>query len=326
MTIFVLSHRCGHCVHRQAVMSAGEYEKVKRSCVGKPCPVCGVRPRSEDDLQVGTSRQDLSAIEDGSLPWGRTVQPTAHFAGFVGADAAHPFERGVFATSLRAQMSRRAAANRKRDYELLSLAFAAMSGFGLGLEAFENGDYARAVVWMERAAEALKDPSEIAGACLYLGLARSEQGKPRLAEAAFRRATDLADADPRIRSVVAGQLGSVCMKLGDIAGARTALESAISFGFPESAATAALNLGILEDEAGNRTKAGSLWDYAYRTAVEDEVRSLAVYNLGWHWEQAGDLAKARRFYKLAAKASSARVATRAEERLRILPRRGWWRR
>jgi tetratricopeptide (TPR) repeat protein len=153
-----------------------------------------------------------------------------------------------------------------------------------------------------------------------------EQGEQRLAEAAFRRGTELAGVDPRISSVLAGQLGYVRKELGDAAGARTALESAMSFGFPESAAKAALNLGTVEDEAGNHAEARSLWEYAYRTAVDDVVRSYAVYNLGWHWEQAGDPAKARRYYKLAADSSLERVATLAAGRLRGLPRRGWGRR
>jgi tetratricopeptide (TPR) repeat protein len=318
MNVFVLSHRCGHCVHHQVVMSDDEYEACWRRCVGVPCPVCGARAR-EEDIQIVVPDTDYNAINDGSFPWGKANRPAANFAGFAGTGPEPAFERGEFAKTLRRQMYGQAKRSRKDEYERISKAFAKLVGFQFGHAAFEAGDFARAVLWLERAVPALDEPTHAAGACLYLGLARVELGEVRKAEAAFRGAVDPADVDPVIRSAAADQLGSARKQLGNIAGARTAFQLAVDLGIAPTDTKAAINLGTLEDEAGNHTKAKSLWEFAYRSAANDQQRAFAAHNLGWYWEQADDLTKARHFYRLAAKSKVPEVATRAADRLRILP-------
>ncbi|MBB5956842.1 Flp pilus assembly protein TadD [Saccharothrix tamanrassetensis] len=297
-------------------MGDEEYEACWRECVGAPCPVCGARAR-EGDLQIIVLDKDVNAIKNGSFPWGKTSRPTGGFAGFGGTGTAPETERGGFASALRKEMYGQSERSRKQEYRALSEAFTKLSGFQFGFEAYEKGDLDRAVLWLQRAAQVLDDPTHAAGACMYLGLTWVKKGEPHKAEKAFRDAVDRTDADPTIRSGSADQLGSVLKQLGDIAGARKAFQLAVDLGVPHFASKAAVNLGTLEDEAGNHDKARSLWEFAYESP--DDTGGFAAHNLGWYWEQAGDVKKARRFYKIAAKSSTPQVATRAAERLRVLP-------
>ena len=319
MNIFVLSHRCGHCVHHQVVMGPDEYQALKARCVGRPCPVCGDRPRAEEDLQLVAPREHVDAAADGTGPWGNVLRPTADFAGFGSDGPGRQFTRGAFASSLRDKMYGQAASARKAEHEALSRAFTTLLAAQIGIDAHQHGEHAKAVLWLERAAPVAKTPSEVAAVRLHLGLSLIELGEPGRAEAALRGAIEQTGADPVFRSAAARQLGNVRKELGDLAGARAAFQLAIDLGIPEFAAEGAINLGMLEDEAGHQAEARRLWEFAYDKATDDRSRAFAAHNLGWYWEQAGDLTKSRRFYQLAAKSSVPEVATRAAQRLRVLP-------
>jgi hypothetical protein len=313
VNVFVLSHRCGHCVHRQVVSGAAQYESAKRGCVGKPCPVCGTRPGAEDDLQMVAPDDQVDAVGRGLLPWDRTGGSTGHT---VAHDA---FERGDFAQSLRRQMSARAGAARKAEFHALSRAFAALLGFQLGNEAYEQGNFERARVWLEAAAEAVQEPTALAACHLYLGLTRVELGDLRGAAGAFDAAATRPDADPVIRAIAADQLGTTRKVLGDVPAARAAFQLALDLGAPSTIDKAGINLGTLEDEAGNHDRARRLWERVHRAAATAEYRAFAAHNLGWHWEQAGDAGRAYRYYREAASGPVTEVAARATERLRVLP-------
>ncbi|GIE94383.1 hypothetical protein Ari01nite_18480 [Paractinoplanes rishiriensis] len=313
MNVFVLSHRCGHCVHRQVVTGVAQYETAKRGCVGKPCPVCGTRPRAEDDLQMVAPDDQVDAVGRGMLPWDRS-------AGSVGHTVAHDaFARGDFAQSLRQQMSSRAGAARKAEFQALSTAFAGLLGFPIGNEAYERRDFGRALVWLTVAAAAVRHPTEVAACHLYLGLTRAELGDLRAAATAFDTAAARTDADPVVRAIAADQLGTTRKALGDLPAARAAYQLALDLGAPSTVDKAGINLGTLEDEAGNQDRAHKIWERVHRTAATPEYRAYAAHNLGWHWEQAGDPGKAYRYYREAASGPVPEVVARASDRLRVLP-------
>jgi tetratricopeptide (TPR) repeat protein len=318
MNFFVISHRCGHCVRHQLVMGQDEFEAAWRGCIGMACPLCDTRVR-EEDLQIILLENDVNAVKDGSFPWGKVNTPGAGFTRFRSPGSAPTFERGAFASALRGQMYGQAERNRKTELQALSNAFAKLNGFQFGHEAYEERNYAKAVVWLEKAAEALDDPTHAAGARLYLGLSRLELGERQEAKAAFSAAVAGKGVDPMIRASAADQLGSLLKELGDIAGARRAYQIAVDANTPLFSAKAALNLGTLEDEQGNSAKALPLWERAYAEAKQDSgTKAYATYNLGWYWENAGDVAKARRFYKLAVESGEGEAAARARRRLRGL--------
>ena len=320
MNVFVISHGCGHCILRQLVMGDDEYEAAWRGCIGMRCPLCRTTVR-EEDLQIILLDKDVNAVKDGSFPWGKVNTPSAGYTRFRSPGAAPTFERGAFASALREQMYGEAQRNRNTELEALSAAFTKLSGFQFGMQAWEDRNYQRAAMWMEKAAEVLDDPTHAAGAQFYLGMSRLKLGERQQAKAAFNAALAGKGVDPAIRGGAADQLGSLLKELGDIAGARRAYQIAVDVSLPAFSAKSALNLGTLEDEQGNSAKALPLWERAYAEAEQDSgTKAYATYNLGWYWENAGDLAKARHFYELAVESGEGEAAARAARRLRGLPR------
>lgn len=320
MNVFVLSHRCGHCVHRQVALSDDEYEASWRGCVGKPCPVCGVRPE-ESDLEIILLKDDVQARKDGLLPWGEANQPHANFAAFKTTSAPETV-RGEMAKTLRDRMYGDASRKRKEEYTALSKAFASISGLQFGMEAEKAGNYERAVMWLKSGAENATDPDAAAGCYLYLGLTQQKLGNLAKARDAFRSVLGYSSAPATIRWAAGDQLGNVLKQLGDHAGARKAYQAVLDSRDPAFSAKAALNLGTLEDEVGNHERAKSLWEYAHKHAKrQDSVKGTAAYNLGWYWETHGDPDKARPFYEFAVASNCGEATTRAAGRLRGLPKR-----
>src|SRR5215211_6049870 len=89
MNVFVLSHRCAHCILHQAVYGEDENLAVFETALATRCPLCGVRARSNDDLVVLLFEDEVEGIHTGASPWRKTGQVPKAVSRFLGVgDAA----------------------------------------------------------------------------------------------------------------------------------------------------------------------------------------------------------------------------------------------
>ncbi len=134
----------------------------------------------------------------------------------------------------------------------------------------------------------------------YLVIAQELQKTGNSAEAArqVERAFAFAGETPEVPKNTARQLATACLQRKDHSGGISIMESALTR-FPEDAGVVEF-YGILHGAAGQNAKAESLLKRALQLAENNDLRGASIqHNLGFLYQQRGNLAAARESYEKA---------------------------
>ncbi|MCH2364906.1 MAG: tetratricopeptide repeat protein, partial [Planctomycetes bacterium] len=134
----------------------------------------------------------------------------------------------------------------------------------------------------------------------YLVIAQELQKTGNSADAArqVERAFAFAGETPEVPKNTARQLATACLQRKDHSGGISIMESALTR-FPEDAGVVEF-YGILHGAAGQDAKAESLLKRALQLAENNDLRGASIqHNLGFLYQQRGNLAAARESYEKA---------------------------
>ncbi|RSM81596.1 tetratricopeptide repeat protein [Kibdelosporangium aridum] len=340
--VALVSDRCFHCVEYDVF--AGSEQTLDRilSLVGTVCPLCP-ETIEQGDLSVVMDEGDLDRIKQGTSMWNRDPGTAPGYAGFFGAtpkthtsgSAAEKLRRslghaeqaqrkqrciaatkatlGVTASHAREAEKAGDRARARKAYQVIvdygEATPASSAAMKAGWLAQEDDDMSDAIRLFELAATKAVDPKVKAIALACLGGAYDHIGRTEHAIRAFRDCVAVGPTSSQPES--AYRLGNLLMAT-DPPAAREAFALAVRDA--EYGAPAALNLGVIEEDAGNMADAERWFDQAFAQG-DVLIRTVAAFNLGRVWEARGQLVEARRFYRVALDSPVREAARRARAAL-----------
>ncbi|MEU3185689.1 tetratricopeptide repeat protein [Streptomyces sp. NPDC006923] len=312
--------------------------------VGTPCPLCEALIR-HGEIDIAVDSQELDLIEDKRSLWNTPDRTVRGYEGFARNEARPERSSSAVARKLLGQVSDSATARRRELCAAGTRAVLAMAADHLGdltmTEAPERARNAlRAIAWYG-------DTDTAAAAAIRLGMFEQSDGHLDEALRLFRRAAETADG--ALRPLAHCSLGAMLDHLGDTEGAKDAFRRCVECGESSSlaeaayrlgtllrltdpsearavydvavrtgrrpyAASAAVNIGVIEEDEGNQREAKRRWTYAFAHG-EPLERTVAAFNLARTWEAEGRIRKARTYYLIAVDSPEPETARRAREYL-----------